>query len=290
MGWCAQSITRVLVGVNPIDLLFRRLLTRRGGALLAAMAWRDEYEQEFRDWLRAVGRRLGEHSRSLDLTQAEAADRCAMDLKQYQDIEYGRRPLSLRTAYVLGRCLRLDSGEWLAAGEQVTVGLRLAGWQTAIPGSSKAIPVYGDMVAAGVGAQGGGNLPVAVEYLRPPRTFGRNLPAELGWFIGQALGNSMIPLAVDGEWCLFRKQVEAPIVGKTVLVGGLVPRKLHGDELQLKRVGALEALGAGLRLRLDSLATGCAPEWREAANLEEFKFVGEFVEVLAPVRSPAQRD
>lgn len=63
----------------------------------------DENRQDdaYRNWLLALGRRLAHHRRQLGLTQAAAAERCGMDLKHYQDAEYGRRALGTRALFTI---------------------------------------------------------------------------------------------------------------------------------------------------------------------------------------------
>jgi transcriptional regulator with XRE-family HTH domain len=50
-------------------------------------------------WLRALGKRLAAHRKRMGITQAKAADTCGIDVKFYQDLEYGRRPCSTRTLF-----------------------------------------------------------------------------------------------------------------------------------------------------------------------------------------------
>ena len=62
-------------------------------------------------WLRALGKRLAAHRKRLGVTQAKAADTCGIDVKFYQDLEYGRRPCSTRTLFGVTAALGLGIEE-----------------------------------------------------------------------------------------------------------------------------------------------------------------------------------
>ncbi len=62
-------------------------------------------------WLRALGKRLAAHRKQLGITQVKAAETCGIDVKFYQDLEYGRRPCSTRTLFGVARALNLGVDE-----------------------------------------------------------------------------------------------------------------------------------------------------------------------------------
>lgn len=62
-------------------------------------------ESAYRAWLRALGASVAEWRGSIGMTQAQAAEACGYDIKFYQDIEYGRRPISTRTLFAVARGL-----------------------------------------------------------------------------------------------------------------------------------------------------------------------------------------
>lgn len=62
-------------------------------------------------WLRALGKRLAAHRKRLGITQAKAADTCGIDVKFYQDLEYGRRPCSTRTLFGVTTAMNLGIDE-----------------------------------------------------------------------------------------------------------------------------------------------------------------------------------
>ena len=58
-------------------------------------------EEAYKQWLYDLGRSIAKERRKQGLTQQKMADRTGFDLKYYQDLEYGRRPLTTRTLYQL---------------------------------------------------------------------------------------------------------------------------------------------------------------------------------------------
>ena len=68
-------------------------------------------DMEYEAWLRALGKRLAAHRKRLGVTQANAANTCGIDVKFYQDLEYGRRPCSTRTLFGVTTALGLGIEE-----------------------------------------------------------------------------------------------------------------------------------------------------------------------------------
>ena len=58
-------------------------------------------QQEYDAWLLLLGKTVAEIRKSRKLTQSQMAQKTDFDMKYYQDIEYGRRPLTTRTLFKL---------------------------------------------------------------------------------------------------------------------------------------------------------------------------------------------
>lgn len=65
------------------------------------MTMQDSIKKDYDAWLKRLGRTVAGIRKSRKLTQAEMAKSTKFDMKYYQDIEYGRRPLTTRTLYQL---------------------------------------------------------------------------------------------------------------------------------------------------------------------------------------------
>jgi transcriptional regulator with XRE-family HTH domain len=102
------------------------------------MAMDPAQQDAYHHWLMTVGKRLALHRRRMGLTQAAAAERCGMDLKHYQDAEYGRRALGTRALFAIASGLgaplaRLVDGplpqeEAMPGTEQIAPELAAHGW------------------------------------------------------------------------------------------------------------------------------------------------------------------
>lgn len=93
------------------------------------MAMNDELKKEYNAWLKRVGKTLANIRKSKPnprsggmptggpnpghMTQSQAADLTGFDLKYYQDIEYGRRPITTRTLFQLCSGLKMEIHEFL---------------------------------------------------------------------------------------------------------------------------------------------------------------------------------
>ena len=63
-------------------------------------------EKEFYKFLRRLGRNMQKVRAEKKLTQEQMSERMGIDLKLYQRIEYGERPISTRNLFRIAR--RLD--------------------------------------------------------------------------------------------------------------------------------------------------------------------------------------
>lgn len=84
-----------------------------------------EAERIYNEWLKQLGRFVASRRNALEHTQAEAASRCGLDLKFYQDVEYGRRPVTTRTLFAVARGLNTSVKnlipDWPAPSEEFAV-------------------------------------------------------------------------------------------------------------------------------------------------------------------------
>ena len=65
------------------------------------MTRRPELDESYRRWLREIGHHVATARAKMGWTQAKASLQCGLDIKQYQDIEHGRRPISTRTLFAV---------------------------------------------------------------------------------------------------------------------------------------------------------------------------------------------
>ena len=61
----------------------------------------DEEKVIYKKWLKSFGRLLSEYRKRKGLTQKEAALLASMNKRFYADIEYGLRPITTRTLFIL---------------------------------------------------------------------------------------------------------------------------------------------------------------------------------------------
>ena len=61
----------------------------------------EETQAEYNSWLKRLGKTVAAIRKDSKLTQSQMAEKTGFDMKYYQDIEYGRRPITTRTLYQL---------------------------------------------------------------------------------------------------------------------------------------------------------------------------------------------
>ena len=66
----------------------------------------DKEKKEYNKWLKDFGRCLSEYRKKKGLTQREAAQLADLNKRFYTDIEYGCRPVTTRTMFII--CSRLE--------------------------------------------------------------------------------------------------------------------------------------------------------------------------------------
>ena len=65
-------------------------------------------QMAYEAWLKALGKRIARQRARLGWTQAKTAENIGVDMKFYQDIEYGRRPISTRTLFHLAQGMEIS--------------------------------------------------------------------------------------------------------------------------------------------------------------------------------------
>ena len=65
------------------------------------MSIKEEYQEEYDAWLKRLGKTVAALRKEQGLTQCKMAIKTGFDMKYYQDIEYGRRPITTRTLHQL---------------------------------------------------------------------------------------------------------------------------------------------------------------------------------------------
>jgi len=65
------------------------------------MAMNKNIQEQYNAWLKRLGKTIAAIRKENKLTQSQMAERTGFDMKYYQDIEYGRRPITTRTLYQL---------------------------------------------------------------------------------------------------------------------------------------------------------------------------------------------
>ncbi len=275
-------------------LCFYRFQNSRGCGPLLPMTRRLDLEPEFVEWMAQIALNLRSFRLARGWTQLQAAERCGIDYKQFQAIEYGRARMTLHTLFRLAQGFGTPPAELLTVGSVPPAAtaprrrrapsrwrsLTAAGWhvRSVEPKRGQRFPLYDLTAAAG---------PPGTELARPEIAAWATAPRRLGKLTGdfliQVRGASMEPLVTDGDWCLLRRSVDTPLVGKVVLVA-------HGGEggdddtaWQLKRVGAVayDDEDGQLEVRLDSANRAFAPAHVRVRQERDLHVLGELVRVVA---------
>ena len=77
------------------------------------MAMNKEAETAYNAWLKKLGKTVATIRKDRKLTQSQMAKQTGFDMKYYQDIEYGRRPITTRTLYQLCQGIDIEIHELL---------------------------------------------------------------------------------------------------------------------------------------------------------------------------------
>ena len=76
-------------------------------------------EQNYTLWLKKLGRTLAGIRKGRKLTQAKMAEKTGFDMKYYQDLEYGRRPITTRTLFQLCDGINITVQDLINMAEKV---------------------------------------------------------------------------------------------------------------------------------------------------------------------------
>ena len=78
------------------------------------MAMNEDTQAEYNSWLKRLGKTVAAIRKDSKLTQSQMAEKTGFDMKYYQDIEYGRRPITTRTLYQLCNGIDIKVHELIA--------------------------------------------------------------------------------------------------------------------------------------------------------------------------------
>lgn len=70
-------------------------------------------------WLKKLGKTLAGIRKGRKLTQAKMAEKTGFDMKYYQDLEYGRRPITTRTLFQLCDGINITVQDLINMAEKV---------------------------------------------------------------------------------------------------------------------------------------------------------------------------
>ncbi len=76
-------------------------------------------EASYTLWLKKLGRTLAGIRKGRKLTQAKMAEKTGFDMKYYQDLEYGRRPITTRTLFQLCDGINITVQDLINMAEKV---------------------------------------------------------------------------------------------------------------------------------------------------------------------------
>ena len=76
-------------------------------------------EANYNLWLKKLGRTLAGIRKGRKLTQAKMAEKTGFDMKYYQDLEYGRRPITTRTLFQLCDGINITVQDLINMAEKV---------------------------------------------------------------------------------------------------------------------------------------------------------------------------
>ncbi len=236
------------------------------------------------DLRRTWGRAVRALRMQAQLTQDQVATALGIALKAYQRLESGKHNPTLdtigRVAVVLGQPVARFFAE-----TATPAGVQFAQPQPTLPSAWRyagraepGIAVFGVYDQAGVDAE---EQPVQqLGRALPPR--GRRLTSE-DLFLLQARGDSMQPRIQPGDWLLWRRPVQQPWFGKTVLVQAAEAHTPDTGRWWVKRLTGMEQTASGaVRLRLESMAPDHPVLWREGCSDADLGLLAELVEVLGP--------
>ena len=79
----------------------------------------DSLQKEYDAWLKRLGSTIAQIRKGRKLTQAQMAKATGFDMKYYQDVEYGRRPITTRTLFQLCAGIHISVQDLINLAEKV---------------------------------------------------------------------------------------------------------------------------------------------------------------------------
>ena len=78
----------------------------------------ESLQEEYEAWLKRLGRTIADIRKGRKLTQAQMAKTTGFDMKYYQDVEYGRRPITTRTLFQICAGIRISVQDLINLAER----------------------------------------------------------------------------------------------------------------------------------------------------------------------------
>lgn len=227
----------------------------------------------------ALGRRLRQLRAVDGRTQEQLAAALGIALKNYQRLESGRHNPTLDTLGRIAAVLQVHIAQLFASEDNVLphVGQPLPrGWRWIEPdpngGHLPGLEVWTTQATADASSPA-----QAARLLGLARQGRRRHPP--GQFLLQVTGHSAPAGSAAGDWLLLQRPAPAPRLATLVLVEH--PGKSEAGLWSLNLIALIEALPNGdLRVRLDPIASGPPPLWREGRDGRELGLVAEVIAVL----------
>jgi transcriptional regulator with XRE-family HTH domain len=227
----------------------------------------------------ALGRRLRQ-LRALDgRTQEQLAAALGIALKNYQRLESGRHNPTLDTLGRIAAVLQVHIAQLFGPEDNALPHVRHPlprGWRwielEPNGGSLPGLEVWATQATAAASSQ-----TQSARLLGLARQGRRRHPA--GQFLLHANGHLAPPGTAAGDWFLLQRPAPAPRLATLVLVEH--PGESEAGLWSLNRIALIEVLPNGdLRVRLDPIASGPQPLWREGRDGRELGLVAEVIAVL----------
>lgn len=96
----------------------KKTMTRKSNKTPMPQHLKESYDL----WLKKLGKTLAGIRKGRKLTQAKMAEKTGFDMKYYQDLEYGRRPITTRTLFQLCDGINITVQDLINMAEKVELG------------------------------------------------------------------------------------------------------------------------------------------------------------------------
>ncbi len=277
------------------------------------MTRRTGIEMAYQLWLRQVGARMREARHLRGWTQVQAAQACRVDIKQVQDFEHGRRPLSTRSLFAIALGLQVPVHTLIPTPDEVQEGSELtpqprlasplylqedpyqlralsaAGWRL-IHANADSRPLRAVAVfdgSAPTGLPGENSACIILAWALPPTGIRRS---RQGHFLvrsscaasssGAASAAGASSNSYENSWVLAHDPPIEPLLGKIVLLREPAVQNGAPGPVVCRRVGALQLVDHIVQLRLDSLEGGQSGRWIQVAPHLPSPLLGEVLWIV----------